>query len=75
VRINICAIGRDTVSTLNKITIDLQVGDRILVGKSRKPAEITKIEYFERSGTISLGTTAGKRNALTFCIDNTICDK
>lgn len=57
------------MSTLNKITIDLEVGDRILVGKSRKPATITKIEYFERTGTIQLGTTAGKRNALTFSID------
>ena len=63
------------MSTLNKITIDLQVGDRILVGKSRKPATITKIEYFERTGTIQLGTTAGKRNALTFSIDTADCDK
>jgi hypothetical protein len=63
------------MSTLNKITIDLQVGDRILVGKSRKPATITKIEYFERTGTIQLGTTAGKRNALTFSIDTAACDK
>ncbi len=63
------------MSTLNKITIDLQVGDRILVGKSRKPANITKIEYFERTGTISLGTTAGKRNALTFSIDTGAGDK
>jgi len=61
------------MSTLTKITIDLEVGDRILVGKSRKPAEITKIEYFEKTGTISLGTTLGVRNALTFCIDNTPC--
>ena len=63
------------MSTLNKITIDLEVGDRILVGKSRKPATITKIEYFERTGTIQLGTTAGKRNALTFSIDTAACDK
>ena len=31
--------------------------------------KITKIEYFERTGTVSLGTTLGKRNALTFSID------
>ncbi len=63
------------MSTLTKITIDLQVGDRILVGKSRKPANITKIEYFERTGTVSLGTTLGTRNALTFSIDTADCDK
>ena len=63
------------MSTLNKITIDLEVGDRILVGKSRKPAEITKIEYFERTGIVRLGTTAGNRNALTFSIDTAACDK
>jgi hypothetical protein len=57
------------MSTLTKITIDLEVGDTILVGKSRKPAEITKIEYFERTGIIRLGTTAGNRNALTFSIN------
>lgn len=63
------------MSTLTKITIDLEVGDRILVGKARKPAEITKIEYFEKTGTLKIGTTLGVRNALTFCIDNSVCDK
>ena len=41
----------------------------------RKKKTITKIEYFERTGTIQLGTTAGKRNALTFSIDTAACDK
>ena len=63
------------MSTLTKITIDLEVGDRILVGKARKPAEITKIEYFEKTSTLKIGTTLGVRNALTFCIDNSVCDK
>ena len=36
------------MSTYNKLTIELEVGQRILVGKSRTPAEITKIEYHAR---------------------------
>ena len=58
------------MSTYNKLTIELQVGQRILVGKSRTPAEITKIEYHARSGDIELKTTRGTRKALTF----SICD-
>ena len=58
------------MSTYNKLTIELEVGQRILVGKSRKPAEITKIEYHARSGDIELRTTQGSRRALTF----SICD-
>jgi len=56
------------MSTLNKVTIELELGDEILVGKSRKPATITKIEYHERSGEIVLNTTAGTRKALTFAL-------
>lgn len=57
------------MSTLNSITVELNLGDRILVGKNRKPATITKIEYHERSGEIVLKTTAGTRRALTFALD------
>lgn len=56
------------MSTLNKITVDLELGQTILVGKNRTPAEITKIEYHERSGEISLKTTKGTRRALTFAL-------
>jgi hypothetical protein len=56
------------MSNLTKLTVDLEVGQTILVGKNREPAQITKIEYFERTGEISLGTTKGKRKALTFSI-------
>ena len=57
------------MSTLSNVTIELSLGDRILVGKNRKPATITKIEYHERSGEIVLKTTAGTRKALTFALD------
>ena len=56
------------MSNLTKLTVDLEVGQTILVGKNRELAQITKIEYFERTGEISLGTTKGKRKALTFSI-------
>lgn len=56
------------MSNLHKITLDLEIGQTILVGPKNEPATITKIEYFEKSGEISLGTTKGKRKALTFRI-------
>lgn len=58
------------MSKLDTVTIELSVGDEILVGKSRTPATITKIEYHERSGDIELRTTKGKRRALTFSLPN-----
>lgn len=65
--------------TLRAIDLSLEIGQEILVGKSKKPAKITKIEFFERSGEIVIGTTEGTRNALTFSLcpkltsDNTMC--
>jgi hypothetical protein len=56
--------------TLRNISLNLELGQTILVGKNRTPAEITKIEYFERSGEISLHTTQGPRKALTFALRN-----
>lgn len=56
------------MSTLSRLTIELNIGDTILVGKNREPAEITKIEYHERSGTVKIGTTKGPRSALTFAL-------
>jgi hypothetical protein len=58
------------MSKLDTVTIELSVGDEILVGKSRTPATITKIEYHERSGDIELRTTKGARRALTFSLPN-----
>jgi len=54
------------MSSLSKLTIDLELGQTILIGKNREPAEITKIEYHEKSGTVKLGTTRGPREAFTF---------
>jgi hypothetical protein len=54
------------MSSLSKLTIDLELGQTILVGKNREPAEITKIEYFEKTGTVKLNTTKGPRDAFTF---------
>ena len=52
--------------TLRTIDLSLELGQEILVGQSKKPAKITKIEYHEKSGEISLGTTKGPRRAFTF---------
>lgn len=48
------------------VTINLEVGQEILVGRFRNSkAKITKIEV-EKDGSIVLGTTQGTRKALTF---------
>lgn len=58
------------MSTLNRILLELELGQTILVGPKNEPAEITKIEYFDRTGEISLNTTRGPRTALTFRLCN-----
>lgn len=58
------------MSTLNRITVDLELGQTILVGPNNKPAQITKIEFHPKTGEISLNTTRGPRNALTFKLVN-----
>lgn len=52
--------------TLRNISLNLELGQTILVGPNNEPAEITKIEFHEKSGEISLNTTRGPRKALTF---------
>lgn len=54
--------------TLRNISIDLQLGQEILVGKNRDRAKITKIEFHERSGEININTTLGPRRVLTFAL-------
>lgn len=54
------------MSSLSKLTVDLELGQTILIGKNKEPAEITKIEYHEKSGTVKLNTTKGPREAFTF---------
>lgn len=62
------------MSKLNKITVDLELGQTILVGKNNQPATITKIEYFDKTGEISLGTTKGTRSAFTFRLPAEVSD-
>jgi len=52
--------------TLRTISLNLELGQTILVGPNDTPAEITKIEFHEKSGEVTLNTTKGPRKALTF---------
>jgi len=52
--------------TLRTISLNLEIGQTILVGPNDTPAEITKIEFHEKSGEININTTKGPRKALTF---------
>lgn len=56
------------MSTLRNISLNLELGQTILVGPRREAATITKIEYFDRTGEIVLNTTRGTRKALTFAL-------
>lgn len=56
------------MSTLRTLDLQLKLGQTILVGPNRQPAEITKIEYFDKTGEIVINTTRGPRRALTFCL-------
>jgi len=70
--------------TLKNIDISLELGQEIIVGPNNERARITKIEFHEKSGEISINTTRGPRKALTFrlcdqseeCIDShNVADK
>lgn len=52
--------------TLRSLNLNFELGQTILVGPNNEPAEITKIEFHEKSGEVSLNTTRGPRKALTF---------
>ena len=52
--------------TLRNLNLNLELGQTILVGQNNEPATITKIEFHERSGEVSINTTKGPRKALTF---------
>lgn len=60
------------MSTLRNISLNLELGQEILVGPNNDRATITKIEFHEKSGEITINTTRGPRKALTFrlCADN-----
>lgn len=52
--------------TLKSISLSLFVGQEIIVGPKNDRAEITKIEFHEKSGQVDINTTKGPRKALTF---------
>jgi hypothetical protein len=51
---------------IKNISLNLEVGQEILVGKNNDKAKITKIEFHPKSGELSINTTRGPRKALTF---------
>ena len=51
---------------MRNLDLSLAIGDEILVGQNKAKARITKIEFFEKSGEVVIGTTRGTRKALTF---------
>jgi len=51
---------------LRNISLNLELGQEILVGPNNDRATITKIEFHEKSGEVTLNTTRGPRKALTF---------
>lgn len=53
---------------MRQLDIHLELGQQIFVGKSKTPAEITKIEYHEKSGEVTINTTEGPRNVFTFSL-------
>ena len=52
--------------TLKNISLNLEIGQTILVGQNDQPAQITKIEFHEKTGEININTTRGPRKVLTF---------
>jgi|TARA_B100001287_G_C22666624_1_gene523135 hypothetical protein len=56
---------------MRNLDLSLAIGDEILVGQNKAKARITKIEFFEKSGEVVIGTTRGPRKALTFSIPTT----
>jgi hypothetical protein len=53
---------------MKQLDIHLELGQQIFVGKNKKPAEITKIEYHENSGEVTINTTEGPRSVFTFSL-------
>ena len=54
------------MSTLRNLSLNLELGQTILVGKNNEPAQITKIEFHEKTGEVNINTTKGPRKVLTF---------
>lgn len=60
--------------TLRSLAINLAVGQEIFVGQNDEPAKITKIEYHEKSGEVTINTTKGPRKVLTFRLSPTYAE-
>lgn len=60
------------MSTLKNFSLNLELGQEILVGPNNDRATITKIEYHKKSGEISINTTRGPRKVLTFRITDNV---
>ena len=56
------------MSTLKNLSVNLELGQTILVGQNREPAQITKIEFHEKTGEININTTRGPRKVLSFAL-------
>lgn len=52
--------------TLRHFLLNLELGQEIIVGPNDEVAKITKIEFHEKSGELSINTTRGPRKVLTF---------
>jgi hypothetical protein len=52
--------------TLRNVSINLELGQEIIVGPNDDVAKITKIEFHEKSGEVIINTTKGTRKVLTF---------
>jgi hypothetical protein len=57
---------KENLMTLRNLSLNLELGQTILVGPNNKPAQITKIEFHEKSGEVNINTTEGPRKVLTF---------
>ena len=57
---------KETLMTLRNLSLNLELGQTILVGPNNKPATITKIEFHEKTGEVNINTPQGPRKALTF---------
>lgn len=57
---------RIPMKPLQNLQLNLELGQEILVGPNNYKAKITKIEFHEKTGEVSLNTTRGPRKALTF---------
>jgi hypothetical protein len=57
---------KENLMTLRNLSLNLELGQTILVGPNNKPATITKIEFHEKTGEVNINTTQGPRKALTF---------